>query len=134
MSSNARQIEGIATCLAAVAAFFVLPDFPMNTRWLSEEEKMLSLQRLQADNLGGGGGNMPEDIGHLRSLKAAFTDWRTYVSIPQADRRARDDALGVHLPLHDVHRGFDHHLFHTHVGRVARLHGKCDPVYDSSDL
>lgn len=80
MYSDTLQIEGIATCLAAVVAFFVLPDFPVTTKWLSEEEKTLSLQRLQADDLGGGGGNMPEDIGHLRSLKAAFTDWRTYVS------------------------------------------------------
>lgn len=57
----------------------ILPDYPVSTRWLSDDEKKLAVARLYADNVGSGGGGQDEDVGHWKSLKQAFSDWRTYV-------------------------------------------------------
>lgn len=74
---RANHVEGIATCAAAVVAYFILPDFPATTKWLTPEEKEIALARLRADDLGSDDGT---EQGHWKSLKACFTDWRTYVS------------------------------------------------------
>lgn len=42
-------IEGLATVVLGVIAYFVLPDFPGTTKWLSEEEKIVAQGRLAAD-------------------------------------------------------------------------------------
>lgn len=59
----------------AVISVFLLPDYPTTTRWLSEEEKELIVRRLSAENLNTTG----EHLGHMESLRLAFTDWRTYI-------------------------------------------------------
>ncbi|PQE04963.1 pantothenate transporter liz1 protein [Rutstroemia sp. NJR-2017a BBW] len=71
-------IEGVITVFIAFAAFFVLPNFPRTTSWLTDRERELAVWRLE------------EDIGlddwvdsHQQSfkhgLKLAFTDIKTYV-------------------------------------------------------
>lgn len=45
-------IEGSITVVIALAAFFVLPDFPANTRWLSEQERQLAMWRMEVDAAG----------------------------------------------------------------------------------
>jgi len=40
-------VEGAATCGWAVIAFFILPDFPSNTKRLSDRERHLAITRLQ---------------------------------------------------------------------------------------
>ena len=42
-------IEGVATVVIAFTAFFILPDFPRTTTWLSEEERQLAVWRLEED-------------------------------------------------------------------------------------
>jgi MFS family permease len=42
-------IEGAITVVIAVAAYFLLPDFPRTTRWLSDDEKELAVWRLDED-------------------------------------------------------------------------------------
>jgi len=42
-------IEGSITVVIAFGAFFVLPNFPRTTTWLSEEERQLAVWRLQED-------------------------------------------------------------------------------------
>jgi MFS family permease len=42
-------IEGAITVVVAFAAFFILPDFPRTTKWLSEEELALATWRLEED-------------------------------------------------------------------------------------
>ncbi|KPI39180.1 putative transporter [Cyphellophora attinorum] len=39
-------IEGLATVIVGVVAFFTLPDYPQNTKWLSEDERRLASMRL----------------------------------------------------------------------------------------
>jgi predicted MFS family arabinose efflux permease len=42
-------IEGAITVVIAFSAFFILPNFPRTTKWLSEEERQLAVWRLQED-------------------------------------------------------------------------------------
>ncbi|KAI7693680.1 MFS transporter, partial [Hortaea werneckii] len=42
-------IEGAITVAIAAIAFFILPNFPRTTGWLSEEERQLAVWRLQED-------------------------------------------------------------------------------------
>ncbi|KAK2762291.1 hypothetical protein FQN54_001301 [Arachnomyces sp. PD_36] len=42
-------IEGAVTIVIAFGAYFILPNFPRTTKWLSEDEKALAVWRLQED-------------------------------------------------------------------------------------
>ena len=42
-------IEGVITVFLAFCAYFVLPDFPRTTKWLTEEERQLAIWRLDED-------------------------------------------------------------------------------------
>ncbi|KAL8887515.1 MAG: hypothetical protein Q9192_006314 [Flavoplaca navasiana] len=42
-------IEGVITIVIAFAAYFVLPNFPRTTTWLTEDEKQLAIWRLDED-------------------------------------------------------------------------------------
>ena len=78
-------IEGLGTCVAACAAFFILPsastivcvsnliaDYPTTTKWLSEEEKILAVNRLaqkeESDN----------HVSHRRAFMDAIKDPKTW--------------------------------------------------------
>ncbi|KXH32305.1 TNA1 is necessary for nicotinic acid import into the cell [Colletotrichum simmondsii] len=45
-------IEGSFTVAIALGAFFVLPDFPANTKWLTEQERQLAMWRMEVDAAG----------------------------------------------------------------------------------
>lgn len=65
-------IEGLATCVIAIAAVFVLPDFPHSTKFLSPDERALAIMRLvTADS------NAPR-LTHWQAFKAAVKDYRTW--------------------------------------------------------
>ncbi|EME85510.1 uncharacterized protein MYCFIDRAFT_88541 [Pseudocercospora fijiensis CIRAD86] len=42
-------IEGAVTIVIAIVCFFILPNFPRTTTWLTEEERQLAVWRLQED-------------------------------------------------------------------------------------
>ena len=42
-------IEGVITVFLAICAFFILPDFPRTTTWLTEDERQLAIWRLDED-------------------------------------------------------------------------------------
>ncbi|KAJ6012643.1 hypothetical protein N7522_002998 [Penicillium canescens] len=68
-------IEGSITVFFALVAFFVLPDYPSNTRWLSSKERAVAEWRLIRD-----AGQVDEDNeGWSYGFSRAFTDWRLYV-------------------------------------------------------
>lgn len=58
----------------AIAVFFVLPDWPTTSKFLSEEEKLLAAQRMAADHVG----IDHEHISHFEALRAAFSNWQLY--------------------------------------------------------
>ena len=73
-------IEGVITVFIAGCAYFVLPNFPRTTRWLTEEERQLAIWRLE------------EDIGEddwvgtgqqtfFHGMKLAFQDIKTWILV-----------------------------------------------------
>ena len=73
-------VEGAATIGWAMIAAFILPDFPANTKRLSDRERELAISRLEADNVT----SRTEDAPRLTSLQAftqAVRNWRTWLLV-----------------------------------------------------
>jgi sugar phosphate permease len=68
-------IEGGVSILVGVAAFFLLPDYPENTKWLSVEESEMAQYRVVLSN----GGKQEEIGGTWDGLKAAVRDPFTWM-------------------------------------------------------
>ncbi|KAK0116909.1 hypothetical protein ONS96_012755 [Cadophora gregata f. sp. sojae] len=71
-------IEGAVTIGIAIAAFWVLPNFPRTTSWLTDEERQLAIWRLEED-IGEDDWLDSEHQSFLVGLKLAFSDIKTYV-------------------------------------------------------
>jgi sugar phosphate permease len=71
-------IEGAITIVVAVAAVFVLPNFPRTTGWLTEEEKELAVWRLEED-IGEDDWVDSEQQTFLHGARLAFADIKTWV-------------------------------------------------------
>lgn len=48
-------LQGVVTFVIAVVGFFLLPDFPLTTWWLTQEEKELAHGRMELDTVGNEG-------------------------------------------------------------------------------
>lgn len=42
-------VEGVLTCVASVPCYFLVPDFPENSAWLSQDEKLILREKLRED-------------------------------------------------------------------------------------
>ena len=73
-------IEGVITVAVAFIAFWVLPNFPRTTSWLSEEERALAVWRLEED-IGEDDWIDSEHQTFWQGAKAAFSDVKTYVLV-----------------------------------------------------
>ncbi|KAG9695591.1 MFS transporter, partial [Aureobasidium melanogenum] len=71
-------IEGCITITIAFIAFFILPNFPRTTGWLSEEERQLAVWRLQED-IGMDDWVSSEGQSFWHGFKLAFLDIKTYI-------------------------------------------------------
>ncbi len=71
-------IEGGITVAIAAIAFFILPNFPRTTSWLTEEERALAVWRLEED-IGEDDWVDSQHQSFLVGLKLAFSDVKTYV-------------------------------------------------------
>jgi hypothetical protein len=71
-------LEGTITIGVASIAFFILPNFPRTTKWLSEEQRQLATWRLQED-IGMDDWVSSEGQSFWHGFKLAFTDIKTYV-------------------------------------------------------
>lgn len=67
-------IEGAVTFGVAGLGIFMLPDHPLNTRWLTPEERQLAHDRIQKDTVGG-----EDSKGVFDGLKQAMCDPRLYL-------------------------------------------------------
>jgi MFS family permease len=67
-------LEGIATTLIGVLAFFIIPDWPETAKFLKPEERQLLLSSLQVDS-------GPAVMNRLdkKAMKRAFSDWKIYL-------------------------------------------------------
>lgn len=71
-------IEGAATVVCAVPAYFILPNYPSTTKWLGEEEQALAVWRLALEADG------EEDTvkgSVLLGLKQACTDFKVWLLV-----------------------------------------------------
>ncbi|WQF82548.1 Putative major facilitator superfamily, MFS transporter superfamily [Colletotrichum destructivum] len=67
-------IEGSVTALVAIFGFFLLPDDPSVTRWLTEDERKLAVDRIRRDTVG-----QQERGSTLDGLKQACKDPKTWL-------------------------------------------------------
>lgn len=68
-------IEGAITCVLAIGGYWLIPDFPEDTKWLSAEEREWVKERLRND-VGGSGKAQPPI--KLKDLKVLFTDYKFF--------------------------------------------------------
>lgn len=70
-------IEGALTCILAVVALYIVPDFPTTpASWLTAEEQMLAQQRLEEDLKGVE--RDPSKSVHESGFVEALTDWTVW--------------------------------------------------------
>lgn len=73
-------IEGVLTVAIALAAFFILPNFPRTTTWLSEEETALAVWRLEED-IGSDDWTASEDQSMWHGFSLALKDVKMWVLV-----------------------------------------------------
>lgn len=67
-------IQGVVTVGVAILAFFLLPNSPLQTPWLTQEERQLVHDRIARDTT-----QKQEGTSTWRGLREACTDYRTWV-------------------------------------------------------
>ncbi|KAJ4324615.1 hypothetical protein N0V94_001185 [Neodidymelliopsis sp. IMI 364377] len=67
-------IQGLITVFVAILAYFMLPNAPLQTRWLTQEERELAHSRIARDTTG-----KQEGVSVWKGLREACTDYRTWV-------------------------------------------------------
>lgn len=73
-------IEGAITVVIAAAAFFVLPNFPRTTSWLTDNERQLAIWRLDED-IGEDDWVGSEKQSFFHGMKLAFLDIKMYILV-----------------------------------------------------
>ncbi|KAL8719424.1 MAG: hypothetical protein Q9225_003567 [Loekoesia sp. 1 TL-2023] len=71
-------IEGVVTIFIAFIAFFILPNFPRTTSWLTENERQLAVWRLDED-IGEDDWTGSQNQTFWHGMKLAFEDIKTWV-------------------------------------------------------
>ncbi|CEI70413.1 hypothetical protein FVEN_g1081 [Fusarium venenatum] len=66
-------IQGALSICTAILAFIFLPDHPLTTRWLSEEERQLAYNRIHTDTT-----DVREKTSVWVGLRESASDWRTW--------------------------------------------------------
>ncbi|MCJ1375331.1 hypothetical protein MMC20_006566 [Loxospora ochrophaea] len=69
-------LEGVLTCVVSFAFFFVLPDFPEEAKWLTEEERAYVKARLRKDQ----GRSAAERRIEFKDVKRIFKDFKVIVA------------------------------------------------------
>ena len=67
-------LQGAVTIACAIAAFWLLPDTPLTTRWLSQEERQLASARITVDTT-----EKREGTTVWTGLREATGDYRTWI-------------------------------------------------------
>lgn len=72
--------------MIAAAAYFILPNFPRTTKWLSENEKQLAVWRLQED-IGEDDWIDTEHQSFFNGFKLALLDIKMWILVSQLQPR-----------------------------------------------
>ncbi|KAI9671550.1 MAG: hypothetical protein M1817_003602 [Caeruleum heppii] len=68
-------LEGVLTCVVALAFFYLLPDFPEDAKWLTEEERSFVTARLRQDQ----GRSAAERQITMRDVGNVFKDYKIFL-------------------------------------------------------
>lgn len=68
-------LEGLLTCVVAIGLFFVIPAFPEEARWITEDERAF-LEAKQRREQGDSAANRPIT---LKDVGRVFTDYKIYL-------------------------------------------------------
>ncbi|MCJ1225726.1 hypothetical protein MMC12_002375 [Toensbergia leucococca] len=68
-------LEGTLTCVVAFVFYFLLPDFPEQAKWLTEEERTYVKDRLRKDQ----GRSAAERAINFTDIVNAFKDWKIFI-------------------------------------------------------
>ena len=68
-------LEGALTCLVAIAFFWLIPEFPEDAKWLTEEERAYVKARLQKDQ----GRSAAERQIRVKDVVTVFKDYKIFV-------------------------------------------------------
>ncbi|KAK8088758.1 MFS general substrate transporter [Apiospora hydei] len=71
-------LEGLATVVVGVVGYFIIPDYPGTTKWLSEEEKVVAQGRLAAD-AGNEDGTGEDEVTIWQGIAWALKDHRVWL-------------------------------------------------------
>ncbi|RIA89648.1 MFS nicotinic acid transporter Tna1 [Glomus cerebriforme] len=69
-------IEGVSTVIVAAFTYFLLSDYPENTKWLSDKERKFATERLKND-----AGKAHIIQFDKKQLLAALKDWKVYMAM-----------------------------------------------------
>lgn len=67
-------LQGVATFLVAIVGCFILPDFPLTTKWLTPEQRLLAHERVARDTV-----DLQEKGTTMQGLKQAVKDYRVWI-------------------------------------------------------
>ncbi|KAH8110031.1 MFS general substrate transporter [Phellopilus nigrolimitatus] len=74
-------IEGVASAFAGCFTWMILPDWPSTTKWLTQEEMYLAVQRLNHDGVASSGAEGAAQPTHGKAFDMALRDWRTWMLV-----------------------------------------------------
>lgn len=69
-------VQGLVTFVVAILAAFILPDEPLQTRWLTKEERQLAHSRVQKQVV-----QVKDNAGPWAGLKDAVTDYKVWLLV-----------------------------------------------------
>ena len=70
------SIQGAVTFVVAISSFFILPNQPLQTWWLTEEERQLAHDRVRRDTV-----QVATSTGSVQGLLVAIRDPRLWLFI-----------------------------------------------------
>ncbi|CED82688.1 Permease of the major facilitator superfamily [Phaffia rhodozyma] len=86
-------VEGLATVVVSLIAFFVLPDFPHNTPFLNEEERQLAVERLKTEE------SDAPSLSHMQAFLKAVKSYKTWLL---ALGYMQVSSIGNHHPISGI--------------------------------
>ncbi|KAL4877964.1 major facilitator superfamily domain-containing protein [Aspergillus karnatakaensis] len=98
-------IEGSITVVVAFAAFFVLPNFPHNSKGFSEQERQMAMWRVNADI--GADSDDEENKNLLAGFKSCVVDYKTWFLVVMAFGSTSSGTISNFFPTVVEGLGYD---------------------------
>ena len=95
-------LQGAVTFVIAVVGYFILPDFPLTTRWLTEEERQLAYNRMELDTVANKG-----ETSTMEGLKQAAKDPLVWIFCAMAHLHLAANGFKNFFPTVVETLGFD---------------------------